>query len=469
LQKDEITNPPNDSERPAQPTRPDESETAARYRPAPLTYIESIVRRCTIGILVLCIVGSFAYAAGWLSPVTASSAQIVLTSTLTITSADNSKTFSHYRISTTNGPCLVINGASNVTIENFNIGPCGSSGNTNAAHGIHISGGSGINVYDSYIHVETLASGCCDSHDGVLIEGGSTNDTVQGNVVAYSETDIQTFNAANILVTGNFLLNPQGPFPRGEQIQIGSSSNVTVTNNLALSTPDSTLGPAIGTKNSAAILFGQNDHLNPNNRSQPSDNLSFYKTQFADVENNYITGGLDALTPFSGGAQDVSGCGVIVDGDSTTVSNHAIFRNNILVNTGECGIGISSGANQTVIGNKTINLNPNTGGNTADYIWKQYAPPCGPVMLSGNISTLIRSNGYASGYWNGGGCAPVTCDGSNTHIDSCNTFDYGNGRTAYNLLTPIATKLPPPLIPPAPKNCVAVSPYTTQTSMARCY
>jgi hypothetical protein len=90
------------------------------------------------------------------------------------------------------------------------------------------------------------------------------------------------------------------------------------------------------------------------------------------------------------------------------------------------------------------------------------------VVLNGNISTLIRAGGYASGYWDGGGCAPVTCDGTNTNVNSCNTFDSGSGRTAYNALIadPAVTKPPP--IPPHPKNCVVNSPYSTQTSLPPC-
>ena len=35
-------------------------------------------------------------------------------------------------------------------------------------------------------------------------------------------------------------------------------------------------------------------------------------------------------------------------------------------------------------------------------------------------------------------------------------------QAALDLLTPADQKLPPPLIPPGPVNCVAVSPYTNR-------
>lgn len=378
----------------------------------------------------------------------------VLTSTLTLTSANNGQTFNNYRISTTSGDCVDMDGATGITFENSNIGPC-------AGRGVYINGGSDNNVYDSYIHVEGASTGCCDTRDGIF-NNLSNGTTIQGNVIAYSESNIESLSSNNVVIDGNFLLNPQGLFPRGEQIQT-EGDNITIENNLTVSTPDATLGPAIGTHSPAAILMSQD-----NTSNRPSDNISFYEVQTGVALGNYITGGLDATTPNSGGAQDPSGCGLIADGSDSLASNNVTFENNSLVNTGQCGIGIGTGTNQAVTGNKTINLNSNTGGNTADYIWNQYTPACGPVLLDDNIATEIQSSGYASGYWDGGGCAPVTCDGTNTAVWGCNNFDGGSSRTAYDALTPIQTKLPPPLIPPQPKNCVVNSPYSTQTSLPPC-
>ena len=382
--------------------------------------------------------------------------QTVLTSTLTLTSANNGQTFKNYRISTTSGDCLVMNGTTGVTFKNSNIGPC-------AGRGVYINGGTGNNIYDSYIHVEHASTGCCDTRDGIFVNS-SNYDTIQGNVVAYNETNIQTHAANDTIIAGNFLLNPQGVFPRGQQIQTGAGNTVTITNNFLVSTRDATLGPAIGTHNSAPILMSQGSTSNP-----PEDSINIYTTQYADVENNYVTGGLDATTPGSGGAQSPSGCGILgADSDNVTSANHSIIKNNVVVNTGQCGIGVATGTNQTVTGNKVMNLNPNTGGNTAIYIWNQYTPACGPVLLNGNIATEIQSSGYASGFWDGGGCAPVTCDGTNTAVWGCNNFDGGGSRTAYDELLADPAVTTPPLIPPLPTNCVVNSPYSTQTSRPPC-
>ena len=376
----------------------------------------------------------------------------VLTTTLTLTSANNGQTFSNYRISTTSGDCVDMKGVTGVTFKNSDIGPC-------AGRGIYINGGGSNNIYDSYIHVEGASTGCCDTRDGIFLNG-SNYDTVQGNVIAFSESNVEDFGNDNT-IAGNFMLNPQGIFPRGQQIQTGNSATDTViSDNLLVSTSDSTLGPALGTDSTAPVLYSQGTTTSP-----PEDSINLYQSTNTLVDSNYVTGGLDATTPGSGGCQSPSGCGILGADYQTTSST---ITGNIVVNTGQCGIGMGNGTDHVVTNNKVINLNPNSGGNTAIYIWNQYASACGPVLLSGNVATELRSSGYASGFWNGGGCAPVTCDGTNTAVSGCNNFDSGNGRTAYDALAADPAVITPPLIPPQPKNCVVNSPYSTQTSLPSC-
>jgi hypothetical protein len=376
----------------------------------------------------------------------------VLTTTLTLTSANNGQTFKNYRISTTSGDCVDMKGVTGVTFEDSDIGPC-------AGRGIYINSGSSNNIYDSYIHVDGASTGCCDTRDGVFLNGSSYN-TIQGNVIAFSESNVEDFGNDNT-ITGNFMLNPQGIFPRGQQIQTGNSAtNTVISNNLLVSTSDSTLGPALGTDSTAPVPYSQGTTSSP-----PEDSINIYQSSNTLVDNNYVTGGLDAITPGSGGCQSPSGCGIL---GADYQTNSSTITGNIVVDTGQCGIGMGNGTDHVVTNNKVINLNPNSGGNTAIYIWNQYAPACGPVLLNGNVATEIQSSGYASGFWNGGGCAPVTCDGTNTAVSGCNTFDSGNARTAYDALIADPAVITPPLIPPLPKNCVANSPFSTQTSLPPC-
>jgi len=310
--------------------------------------------------------------------------------------------------------CMDLTDSTDITIENSQIGPCGGNG-------IAVSGGGTIRIYDSYIHVETRSHGCCDRNDGVLLQ--HTSDiTIAGNVIAYGESNVEApQGVARLTIEGNFLLNPRGPFPRGQNVQAWHSHDVVVRNNYALSSTDTTR------------------FLYPDDQE---DSINFGIGSGFVAEGNYVTGG-----------HSPSGCGIIADDGA----GGARFSGNRLVDTGGCGIAIASGANQSVTDNRILNRTPVRGaGNTALYVWNQYPSPCGPVIVEGNVATEVRANGVQSGYWDGGGCGKVAV--------SHNTWN----AAALALLTPVDAKLPPPLVPPVPHLCVARSPYSTQTSVPAC-
>ena len=318
-------------------------------------------------------------------------------------------------IATRHGDCVRIENSTGISIEASQIGPCGGVG-------VSISGGGDIKVLDSYIHPETKSRGCCDRNDGIFVTG-ATGVTIAGNVLAYGESNVEASGGATKLaVVGNFLLNPRGPFPRGQNVQAWQASNVLVRDNYTLSSTD--------TKR----------YKYPDDQE---DSINFGIGSAFEAADNYITGG-----------HSPTGCGLIADDGA----NAAHFHGNRLVNSGECGIGVASGTDQIVEGNRIINQTPvKGGGNTALYVWKQYRHrPCGPVSVTGNIATEVRRNGEQSGYWDGGGCGPVTLKG--------NVWD----EAARKLLTPPGKKLPPPLIPPRPSRCAIESPYTTQTKWPAC-
>jgi Right handed beta helix region len=332
------------------------------------------------------------------------------------------------KITSKRGDCVQIINSTNVTIKNSEIGPCGQNGTTSPSRGVFVSGGSGIGIYDNYIHVENLASGCCDSHDGILTTNTS-NVTIQGNVIAFGETNIEATNgSANITVTGNFLLNPRGPFPRGQQFQSTLAQNITVTNNYSISTLKGYTYPA-----------------------DQEDAFNFWQTNTFSASGNYVIGGFRP-----------SGCGLFIDDRS----NFGTFKNNILSNTGQCGIGVGDGVGHLIDSNKVLNLTPVAGGgNTAIYVWKQYnenPQGCGSstspyqIVVSYNIADELKPDGYNSGWWDGGGCDPTKLVN--------NVWN----QTAYSALFPMTSKYPPPAIPPEPSSCVAVSPYSTQTSLPPC-
>ena len=338
-------------------------------------------------------------------------------------SGQNGTVIDGVHITNPNGDCLTITNSTNITVRRSEIGPCGG-------HGINISGGGTINIYDSYIHPEKpLSTSCCDTHDGILVVGTS-GVSIQGNVIAYGESNIEANNVSNVSVIGNLLLNPINSDPsqpapnqsRGQNFLVYyGSSNVTVQNNYAFSSLDTT-----------KYLFPENQE----------DSINFGVTTGIVARGNYVTGG-----------HSNSGCGIIAD-DS---ANSAQFRSNVLVDTGQCGISIADGTNQVIDGNKILNTTPVAGGgNTAISVWKQYSSACGPVQVSNNIASALDTSGNPNSYWDGGGCAPVTLTN--------NVFD----AAAAALLQPVSTNLPPPPIPPQPFACAVVSPYTNNTSLPSC-
>jgi Right handed beta helix region len=332
-----------------------------------------------------------------------------------VISGENGRVIQGLRISSQSGDCLKITNSTQITIQNSEIGPC-------AGNGIEISGGSGIKVLDSYIHPETLSPRCCDHNDGIFASGGTQDLWVQGNVIAYGESNIEVQGSNRVTVVGNFLLNPRGPFPRGQNFQCWNKcSNVTLQNNYALSSLDRT------------------QYLYP---EATEDSINFGITTSFLARDNFISGGHSA-----------SGCGIMAD----SFSNSGQILNNLLVDTGQCGIGIVDGSHM-VEQNKVYNRNPVAGsGNTAIYVAHYgQSPVCGPVTVTNNIADEVRLDGTHSGWWTAGNCGTIDIA----------TDQFGESADA--LLGNLLAASSAPLIPPQPNNCVVTSPYSTQSSAIPC-
>jgi hypothetical protein len=323
--------------------------------------------------------------------------------------------FTLLHITSDAGPCVRIENGANVTISASDIGPC-------AGNAVEVAGGDSITIEDSYLHPDH-ASQDMDTADGVFATGTS-NLTLGGNVIAFGEANIEVNTSQHVHAIGNFLLNPQNGAAgsRGQNFQSwGTTTDVLVQGNYALSSTN------------AQYMYPEHQE----------DSINFGQTDQIVAKDNYVTGG-----------HSDSGCGIIAD----DAANDVQFLSNVLVDTGQCGISIADGTNQLVDGNEIINSTPTpNGGNTGLVVWKQYGDPCGPVTISNNVSSELKPDLQTeSGYWNGGGCGTVTLTND--------TFD----SAARALLTPVATKLPPPLIPPVPVVCAASAPWTNQTTK-RCW
>jgi len=327
------------------------------------------------------------------------------------------------KITSTSGDCVRIVNSKNITIQNSEIGPCGGDG-------VFISGSSAINIFDSYIHPETQSPGCCDHNDGVFALEPA-NLVIQGNVIAYGEANIVVHGGDTVSVIGNFLLNPRGPYPRGQNFQCWTHAkgagahcrNVTVSNNYALSSTDTS------------------KYLYP---EDTEDSINFGFTEGALAQNNFIVGG-----------HSKSGCALIADRGGNNVQ----FLNNRILDSGQCGIGISDGMNQVVDNNKVLIRNPVPGGgNQGIYVWQSYKEKgeCGTVKVTNNVTLALKPDGTKSGFWKGKGCDPMTFENN------------ASGPAAAKLLNSVDQIFAPPLVPPQPKNCVVASPYSTQTSAPAC-
>jgi hypothetical protein len=355
------------------------------------------------------------------------------TTTLTISGQQN-VVISGLTISTTRGDCIDIVNSTNVTIEASQIGPCGTNNTTNNSRGIYISGNSGgINIYDSYVHVESLASVCGDSHDGIYIDGTTGPVSLQGNVIAYNENNVRIWDASNVTATGNFLLNTRGAATcsgtdnlKGHSFQAWAdagrpNSNITFSNNYVLAS------------SAAQFLFPP----------AASDYVNFGFSNGIVAQNNWI-GGDPAHT-------DQNACGIIAD----EAANSAKFINNVVSNTFNGGICIASGTDQIVSGNKVLLGSPTSGAASGIAVANYYSVPCGPVSISNNIAYAIQPSGWLQSFYNHN-CGPVA--------QTNNAWD----QAAYDILYPIGATNPPPLVPPQPFSCVVTSPYSTQTSAPPC-
>jgi Right handed beta helix region len=289
------------------------------------------------------------------------------------------------RISSKQGDCIRIVDSTNITIRNSVIGPC-------AGRGVSIEGGSQVSIVGNRIQSQFKPRECCDTGDGVFAT--QTSDLlIDANDIAYSETNVELISVEGARITNNSLANPLGPFPRGQQIQVAGgegaeSRQVFVAGNSLVASQD------------PIYNFKENQE----------DAINLYFARSVTIEDNEIRGGTSA-----------SGCGILVDDGA----NEATISDNRIFDTGQCGIGVASGMNHVIHGNRILLTKEiPDGGNVALYAWNQYELPCGGVSITDNVATFVRANGVYNDFHDGGGCDPVNL--------SENTF----GEEAYRALLP---------------------------------
>jgi len=139
-----------------------------------------------------------------------------------ITAVSN-QVISGLRISNPNGPCVVVNNATNVVIRDSEIGPCGGGSTDYGNANIKVDGGSSVTVEHSYLHSGTRA----------FIAHYTTRVVFRKNTVSgtWGGTGLQAgieFDYVNgALVQGNTV---SGSYP-GDVFSLYQSSNVDLVDN----------------------------------------------------------------------------------------------------------------------------------------------------------------------------------------------------------------------------------------------
>jgi Right handed beta helix region len=307
------------------------------------------------------------------------------------------------RIRSSSGRCVTIRNSSNVVIEDSEIGPC-------AGNAVDITNSENITVENNYIHTERSGSSVMNSGLGVHIET-SSRVLVQRNRFERNETSVYGYKTGHsIRIIGNYSLNPLGPFPRGQHVQLWSCNR----------------GGPLERRCEVASNYGR---LDPERGSRlgathTEDMLSIGKSDYALVEDNYLIGG-----------DSPSGCGIIVEGPSSFTT----IRDNVVIRTAQCGIGVANADHTLVEDNRVldtnlIDLGLTTGGNIGIYVWR--SADSSDNCFSNTVQRNIVSNRLPNGKYNDLNLS--------SRCTSTVKRDNITGSAARSLLTPEDDKLPPP-------------------------
>jgi parallel beta-helix repeat protein len=113
------------------------------------------------------------------------------------------------------------------------------------------------------------------------------------------------------------------------------------------------------------------------------------------------------------GGPSNSGSGIML-GDGG--GGHVVVEGNALVNPGQVGIGVASGTNITVSGNRVYS-DALPWSNVGIYVWNQYGSACDTIQITNNQVNWTAASGSANPWYNGGGCSNVTESGNTWSAD----------------------------------------------------
>jgi hypothetical protein len=252
-----------------------------------------------------------------------------------------------------NGACIVVKGgAAHVTIRNSAIGPC-------KTHGVDVQTATDVRVESSWIH-DTTGNGVNALQATALVVETSCIEQVSTGVYAQQST--------GVVVEKNAVKNVQGPFPRGQLTQLNAASGPG--NRIRCNVLDDVAG-----------------------QSNPEDAINVYKSNGTAASPILVEG-----NRIRGGGPSTSGGGILL-GDGGD-SSFQIARANVVVDPGQYGIAVASGANVTLDGN-TVFSSQHVWSNVGVYVWNQYDSPCGPVLVTKNKALWTDKTGKKNSFWDG--------------------------------------------------------------------
>jgi len=256
---------------------------------------------------------------------------------------------------------ISLNGISNMTISGDSI----NCNNTNVigiklvnCHSIHIA----------YCKIYNSAA------NGIYLYKCS-NITIDACYITKVSTGVNVSTSSHIIIDHNQMKNMMGPMPGGQFVQFNtvSGANNMVANNVF----ENILGV-----------------------SYPEDAISMYMTNGTAASPVMISGNW-----IRGGGPSKTGGGINLGDDG---GSYQIAENNILVNPGQYGVGVSGGTNMAILNNK-IYAARSRFTNVGICVWNQYTniSASSGITVSGNKVNWTNSAGILNSCWYGGNCGTI--------------------------------------------------------------
>lgn len=257
-------------------------------------------------------------------------------------------------VSNPSGPCLVLRDASDRTVENLDLGPCGGEG-------VRVERSRNVTIRNLTIR---------DTGDvGIYVEG-SDGVRIEENRIENALSGVRALSSSGVEVRCNSLRNVRGPIPAGQFVQF---DKVT------------------GAGNGIRCNIGENEP----GRGVPEDAISLFQSRGEpgapiSVSRNRLVGG--GPSPSGGGIMLGDGGGGYLEA-----------RDNLLIDPGQYGIAVASGDHMTIAGNVVI-ARPQAFTNVGISVWNQYREPCHTVTVSGNSVDWRARTGRPNPWWDAKNC-----------------------------------------------------------------